>query len=136
MRTLAEFLETLQREANLDDESLARYESLWPDAAKVADQIESNLPAVPWFSKRRRREVFVQLCERIDRLQDSGELDDEQAQLVLTLLRSRHTSFRRAETSFVSWAEIADATELAKAPLTARQLLIGINYHRQQKQKQ
>jgi hypothetical protein len=134
MRTLEQFLDTLKRETTLDADEQARYAALWPAASSVADRCEQSLPSAPRFSPRRRRQVFFDLCQRIDELQAAETLNDEQAQLVLTLLRSRLAAYRRAETSFIAWARSVDRQELANAPLTARQLLIGIHHYQQQHQ--
>lgn len=133
MRTLAQFLDTLRQETSIDADEEARYAALWPAAAQAADQLEHNMPKVPRFLPRPRRRVFVQLCEQIDALQADNTLDDEQAQLVLTLLRSRQPGYCRAEISFIAWANSANKQAIASAPLTARQLLMGIHYHRQQR---
>ncbi len=131
MRTLEQFLSALEREASIDADERARYAALWPEAAEVADQYEHELSSVPRFSPRGRRQAFFHLCERIDVLQSDEALSDEQAQLVLTLLRSRHAGYRRAETSFVAWAHSVSGDVLAGAPLTARQFLMGLQHQRQ-----
>lgn len=133
MHTFEAFITTLQRKISVNQDERERLAALWPAAAETAQSVEANIPPVPWLSPSKRRDIFLRICRQVDAWQDESIINDEQAQLVLTLLRARHWGYRRAEASFVAWARTEPSTSLERLPLTARQLMFGVNFHRGQR---
>lgn len=133
MRTFETFIAALQQKIPVDHQERERLATLWPAAAESAEYLEANIPPVPWLSPRRRRDIFLRICEQVDAWQDENIINDEQAQLVLTLLRARHWGYRRAESSFVGWAKTEPPAMVEHLPLTARQLMLGVNFRRGQR---
>lgn len=130
MYTFDAFINTLQQKIPVEPDERDRLAQLWPAAAEKADYLEENMPAVPWLSPSRRRDIFLGVCKQVDAWQDENMIDDEQAQLILTLLRARHWGYRRAEASFVAWARTEPQSTLERLPLTAQQLMLGVNLRR------
>lgn len=125
MRTLTDFLSAMEREAGIDDAERGRLSRIWPAADAAAQRIAATLPAPPWWSRKRRRALFLDVCGQLDGLQDRGALSDEQAQLVLTLLRARHAGYRLCEATFLISPAAAGTDSL-----TARQLLLAVRFDR------
>ncbi len=130
MYTFDAFLSSLQRRISVEPVEQERLAQLWPAAAEKANDLEQNMPTVPWLSPSRRRDIFLGVCQQVDTWQDEKVIDDEQAQLILTLLRARHWGYRRAESSFVAWAVTEPQSTIECLPLTAQQLMLGVNFRR------
>lgn len=130
MQTFDTFITTLQRRVPVDQSERERLAGLWPGAAQTADDVEKTIPPVPWLSPSSRRDIFLRICTQIDTWQEDQVIDDEQAQLALTLLRGRHRGYRRAEASFVAWARTEPESTIERMPLTAQQLMLGVNFRR------
>lgn len=126
MRTLEAFLSVMEQQSEIDAAERARLSRIWPAADAAAEQIAAALPTAPWWSRKRRRLLFLTVCEQLDQRQETGELTDEQSQLVLALLRARDAGYRACEATFLASAGTAEPVR----SITAGQLLFAVGFDR------
>lgn len=128
MEELDNFLEELAAQVPLSDAERDRIRDIWPAAEGAADECERHMPTIGWLSFGKRYRAFLDICRRLDRLQAESCIDDEQAQLALTLLRRRNRSYRKAENMFAARARGYSLAARQKLPLTAQQLIKAMQF--------
>jgi len=121
------FLESLGRFRELSEDDQAHYKAIWDPAEKAATVCERNIPELGWFSLKRRYWAFIALCETLDEYQLQG-MNDEQAQLALTILRQRSRTYRKIEAAFEARLRRLDVAARAELPLTAQQLIKAFQF--------
>ncbi|TGG94275.1 hypothetical protein E4656_08910 [Natronospirillum operosum] len=128
MAEVDNFLDELAVQMPLSTSERERIRALWPEAERAADECERHMPTIGWLSFRKRYRAFMDICQRLDRLQTDGSIDDEQAQLALTLLRRRSRSYRKAENMFAARARGYSLGQRQQLPLTAQQLIKAMQF--------
>lgn len=128
MAELDDFLTAMNREAVLSDDERRRLSALWPDAERAAGDCLSRMTSIGFFSFARRARAFVAICHDLDIEVTSGHLDQEQAQLALTILRMRSRPYRKAEAMFAARSGRLSPEDEAKLPETAREFLSSVRH--------
>lgn len=122
-----DFLSDLAQHTQLSEAGYEHIRLLWPDAQRAADFCEARMPKLGWFSLKKRYDAFISLCEHLDLRQNEG-MSDEQAQLVLTILRRRNRDYRKMESAFVARLHRLSLEARRELPLTAQQLIKAIQF--------
>ena len=128
MTELDDFLKALRRGVVLPDDEAQRLSALWPDAERASRHCLFTMPSIGIFSFKRRARAFVAICRVLDAEVASDTLDQEQAQLALTIMRMRSRSYCKAEAMFVARASRLTDEGDAKLPETALQLLSSLRH--------
>jgi hypothetical protein len=121
------FLREMRALAGTDARELARLSALWPAAHAAAAVCRAAMPGIGILSPRRREQAFLAVAEMLDAKVDIGEIDHEQAQLALTILRMGDGRFRKAECGFLSRLPRRDPADLARLPGTVQHYIQAIN---------
>lgn len=122
-----DFLNDLAQHTQLSEAGSEHIRLLWPDAQRAADFCEAELPNLGWFSLKKRYDAFITLCESLDLKQNEG-MSDEQAQLVLTILRRRNRDYRKMESAFAARLHRLSLEARLELPLTAQQLIKALQF--------
>ena len=123
-----DFLDEMALHTTLTEAERDRIRALWFSSVQAADDCEQHMPAIGWLSFRRRYLAFLTICERLDGWQQRQKLNDEQAQLALTMLRRRSRNYRKAENVFVARAQRLSLEARQQLPLTAQQLIKALQF--------
>lgn len=129
MVTLDDFLEAMQDEVSLSEAERCRLTSLWPAAERAALDCLTRMPGIGVLSFSRRVKAFVFVSRTLDAYVKKGELDQEQAQLALTIMRLQSRRFRKAVLMFAARASRFSQDDWASLPETARIFLQAIWRH-------
>ena len=123
-----DFLDEMALYTTLTEAERDRIRALWLSSVRAANDCEQHMPAIGWLSFRRRYLAFLAICERLDDWQQRQQLNDEQAQLALTMLRRRSRNYRKAENAFVARAQRSSLEARQQLPLTAQQLIKALQF--------
>ncbi|MCE9665992.1 hypothetical protein LY622_21410 [Halomonas sp. M5N1S17] len=129
MASLDDFLEEMQAQVSLSAAERRRLAALWPDAERAARVCLARMPGIGVLSFSRRAKAFLFVSRALDDYVEKGELDQEQAQLALTIMRLQSRRFRKAESMFSARASRFSQNELASLPETARIFLKAMWRH-------
>lgn len=128
MAELEDFLTQMSREVVLSDDDRHHYASLWQDAERVARDCLSRMPSIGIFSFTRRARAFVSICRDLDAEITSNVLDQEQAQVALTIMRMRSRTYCKAEAMFAARASRLTEEDAARLPETALVFLSSLRH--------
>lgn len=125
---MEQFLVAAERDHGLGPAERERLTALWPAAENAAQDCAQRMPSIGLLSFSRRIRAFIAVCRVLDSYQDTGTLDDEQAQLALTILRLRNRAYRKAEAMFVARASRLTLQDKIALPRTASNFLLAVNH--------
>lgn len=128
MTTLSAFLNAMEQRKSLSEEERARLASQWRGAELASRSCLAAMPGIGVLSPSRRVDAFMVVCRLLDERMESGELDREQAQLSLAILRMRSRSYCKAEAMFVAYSARLSQGKQADLPWAARDLLLSVRY--------
>jgi hypothetical protein len=128
MAELEDFLTEMSREVKLSDDDRHHYASLWPEAERVARDCLSRMPSIGIFSFSRRARAFVAVCQDLDAEITANVLDQEQAQLALTIMRMMSRTYCKAEAMFAARASRLSEEDAARLPETVLVFLSALRH--------
>lgn len=128
MTTLSVFLNAMEQRKSLPEEERERLVSMWRGAERVSQSCLAAMPSIGLFSPARRVDAFITICRLLDERVQHGELDREQAQLSLAILRMRSRSYYKAEAMFVAYSSRLSQVKQVGLPRAARDLLLSMRY--------
>lgn len=128
MAEVDQFLEEMASQTHVSEAEDTRIRGIWEQASLAADDCERHMPAIGWLSFRKRYQAFIATCERLDHWLGEQRIDDEQAQLALTITRRRNRAYRKAENMFLARARTMPTEVRQQLPLSAQQLVKAMQF--------
>lgn len=130
MVTFADFIGAMEDKLSLSEAERQRLASLWPPAERAAQVCLSKLPSIGVLSFTRRFKAFLFVSKELNIYVAKGLLNQEQAQLALTIMRLQSRNYQKAEAMFAARATRLNHNDLVYLPETAQVYLQAIRHYK------